>query len=365
MLAVTASKTYSQWLIDNPNFFDDLIEDGDIDEATVLSINKWYKYRIVCDDYKFTDFFERQLDLILPRYNKLVRLENTDFDALVNIYRERQVVGTGSEIGSESSNLSRTTTENATDAKTTTRTPDLTTENEGATSKTVDTDTTDSNDRSSTRTPNLTTTDNGTSSSSSITDTQNHTEGQNSSDTEGMSASVGKQNPQSISYSSGFDSDGMPSLDWGYPSNQSQNKNKSSNSGTNESDGTGSSDTTQSGTSANTNVLTGTDNTQELGYNEGTVDTNESGTSTNTETLTGTDVTVESGTHSRTGGFADEGGRDTEKTTSSTTREIFTGRDSLTPQDALKEAMAYVKSSSAFNWLKEQLEVCFLSVYDI
>ena len=142
MLAVTASKTYSQWLIDNPNFFDDFIEAGSIDEATVLSINKWYKYRVVCDDYKFTDFFERQLDLILPRYNKLVRLENTEFDALVNIYRERQVVGTGSEIGSETNNFTRENSESGSDSKNTTRTPNLTTANEGQTSSTSETDTT-------------------------------------------------------------------------------------------------------------------------------------------------------------------------------------------------------------------------------
>lgn len=365
MLALTASKTYTQWINNNPNFFDAFISSGDIDEATVRSINNWYKYRIICDDEKFTDFFERQLDLVLPRYNKLIRLENTDFDALVNIYRERQVAGTGSETGSDTNSLTRTITENVTDTKTTTRTPNLTTSNEGTTSKTIDTDTTDSGETSSTRTPNLTTTDSGTSSSSSSTETQNHTEGQNSNNAEGMSASVGKQNPQSISYSSGFDSDGMPALDWGYPSSQSQNKNKSSNSGTNESDGTGSSDTTQSGTSANTNALTGTDVTEGQNQNTGTVDTSESGTSTNDETLTGTDTTAESGTHSKMSGFSDEGARGTQKTTNNTTSEIFSGRDSLTPQAALKEAMSYVKMSSAFKWLKEQLEVCFLSIYDI
>ena len=365
MLAITASKTYSQWLIDNPNFFDEYLEDDLIDEATVLSINKWYKYRVICDDIRFTEFFERQLDLILPRYNKLLRQENVEFDALVNVYRERQVVDMGSELGSETSNLSRATTESGTDAKTTTRTPDLTTEKNGETTKTVDTDTTDSNDRSSTRTPNLTTTDNGTTSSTSETDTTNHTEGENSSESAGMNASVGKQNPQSISYASGFDSDGMPSLDWSYPSNQAQTKNRNETSGSNESNGTGSSDTTQSGSSANTNVLTGTDNTQDIGYSAGTLDTTENGTSENTETLTGTDTTVESGTHSRNGSIADEGSKDIERTTSNTKREIFTGRDGLTPQAALKEAMSYIKTSSSFVWLKDQLEVCFLSVYDI
>ena len=304
MLAVTASKTYSQWLIDNPNFFDDFIEAGDIDEATVLSINKWYKYRVVCDDYKFTDFFERQLDLILPRYNKLVRLENTEFDALVNIYRERQVVGTGSEIGSETNNFTRENSESGSNSKNTTRTPNLTTENEGQTSSTSETDTT------------------------------NHTEGENSNTSTGSNTSVAKQNPQSISYSGAAVGE-IPSLDWQYPSTQSQSENSGSNSGSNQSDGSGSSDTTQSGTSENT------------------------------ETLTGTDTTAETGSYSKEGGYSDAGSKDTEKTTSNTTREIFTGRDSLTPQDALKEAMAYVKTSSAFNWLKEQLEVCFLSVYDI
>lgn len=304
MLAVTASKSYSQWLIDNPNFFDDFIEAGDIDQATVLSINKWYKYRIICDDYKFTDFFERQLDLTLPIYNKLIRIENTEFDALVNTYRERQVVGSGSEAGYETNSLTRETGEAGSDTKTITRTPDLTTANEGQNSSTSETDTT------------------------------NHTEGENTSTSTGSNASVGKQNPQSISYT-GATVGEVPSLDWQYPSTQSQSENSSSNSGTNESDGTGSSDTTQSGTSENT------------------------------ETLTGTDTTVESGSYRKDGGYSDSGSKSTDKTISNTTNEIFSGRDNLTPQNALKEAMSYVKTSSAFKWLKEQLEVCFFSLYDI
>ena len=357
MLAVTASKTYSQWLIDNPNFFDDFIEAGDIDEATVLSINKWYKYRVVCDDYKFTDFFERQLEIMLPRYNKLVRLENTEFDAMVNAYRERQVVGTGSEIGSEDIDKVRTTDESSTDSGSSVRTPDLVVTDDGTNNGNVVTDSTNTN----TRTPNLTTTDTGTMSNTSTTENDNENHTTTDSGSTAMDASVAKQNPQSISYSSGFDSDGMPSLDWQYPSSQQQSKSRSDADSSVDTTGSSDTTTTQSGTNGNTNVMTGTDS------NSGTAntETDESRSLHNVNTTEGTDTTTTSETGRKEGTYTDSGSVDTTKTSSNTTREQWTGRDGLTPQAALRDAMSYVKGSSAFEWLRNGLEVCFLSVYDI
>lgn len=296
--------TYSEFLADNPTFWDDRLSDGDIDAATVASIGKWFRNRVVCDDFQFDNFFDRQLDLVLPRYNKLIRLENTEFDALVSIYRERQVTDTGSESGTENNSITK--------------------EGESSNSGSVTT----------IRTPNLRVEDDGETSSSSSTDTTSHSEGETTSSGETGNSSVSKQNPQSISYGSAVAGE-IPALDWSYPSSQQQSKGTNSGGTTSENDGTGSSDTTQSGTSGNVQTTTGTDTTAQT--------SSDSGTTSNSETSE----------------------REKAVTTSNLKREIFTGRDNLTPQDALREAMSYVKQSSAFAWLKEQLEVCFLSVYDI
>lgn len=305
MLPVTATKQYQTWKIENPDFFDDLISAGDIDEATVASIDKWFKYRTICDDVRFTEFFERQLELTLPRYNGLLRLEHTEFDALVNVYRERQVVDVSTSTGSETAVGSKL--RELEDAET----------------------------RSNLRTPDLTTTDEGSSTSASLAEGGSHNSTDTTGGTTNESVNVAKQNPQSISYS-GTTLGEIPDLDWQYPSAQNQSKNTMTYNDHNvDSTGTSNSDSSTSGMNENTNHLTGTD------------------TETNSSLRNSNDNIVDSNT------------LDKEAASNSTKREIFTGRDGLTPQAALTEAMRYVKTSSAFVWLKEQLEVCFLSVYDI
>lgn len=336
--------TYSEFMLDNPTFWDERLNDGDIDEATVNSIFKWFKHRIVCDDFRFDDYFDRQLDLVLPRYNKLVRLENTEFDALVNIYRERQVTDTGSETGSESNSIEKDNTVSRSGKTTTVRTPDL----EDETVRTPDLT------EHGVRTPELTVEDEGETSSAGHTDNTSHTDGTTNSNNTNDVSSVSKQNPQSISYGSSVAGE-IPALDWSYPSSQQQSHSESTGGGSNSSDGTGSSDSTQGGTNHNTQTTTGTD----------TNTTTTTGTDTSTTTRKGTEQTIQDIVDGTTTRGSDVGSKDTSLTKSNLKREIFTGRDSLTPQDALREAMAYVKQSSAFAWLKEQLEVCFLSVYDI
>ena len=336
--------TYSEFLSDNPTFWDERLNDGDIDEATVASIGKWFRNRIVCDDFQFDNFFDRQLDLVLPRYNKLVRLENTEFDALVNIYRERQVTDTGSETGSESNSIDKEGTVSRSGQNQKIVTPNL--EDETVRVPNLN--------EQSVRTPNLTVEDEGSTSSSSSTDTTSHTEGETTNNSTNDTASVSKQNPQSISYGSSAVGQ-VPALDWSYPSAQQQSHSDNSGGGTSESNGTGSSDTTQSGTSENTQTTTGTDTNVKT----------TTGRDTSTTTKTGTETTVETIADGTTSTGSETGSKDTSISKSNLKREIYTGRDGLTPQDALREAMSYVKQSSAFAWLKEQLEVCFLSVYDI
>ena len=145
---------------------------------------------------------------------------------------------------------------------------------------------------------------------------------------------MAKQNPQSISYEESTINE-IPGLNWSYPSTQQQSDGDNTTSNSSESEGTGHSDTVQSDTNSNTNRQTGTETTSDL----------------NTRNITGNET--ESGT------------KGTEKVKSGIIRSQWTGRDGLTPQAALSDAMKYIKNSSSFKWLKEQLEVCFLSVYDI
>lgn len=331
-LPITATKTLNQWFHDNPTFYDEMLLAGDIDEATIGSIHKWYGLRILCDDDNFDRFYERQLELALPRYNKLIRLENTEFDAMVNSYKERQVLDMGSEQGSETSEKTTglTATENIERDKSTTE-------------RIID-------DIANTkvRTPNITVEDEGSTSSTSNTDTESHTEGGTTSNGSNVNVSVSKQNPQSISYGQAAVGS-IPNLNWEYPSAQSQSEGNNTGATTSDNDSTGSTDTTQSGTSGNTQTTTGTDTNVETGQN--------------VKNKTGSEEDSESRTKGQNG--TENNDLETLKTNTNTRREQLTGREGLTPQAALREAMSYVKTSSAFAWLKEQLEICFLSVYDI
>lgn len=377
-MPITAEITYNQFLIDNPTFFDEKLEDGLIDEATVASIAKWFGKRIVCDDFNFDVFFDRQLDLVLPRYNKLIRLENTEFDAMVNAYRERQIVGTGSEtqdnsidkVTNKTDTLDKGTTEqrtlNLTEDidETKTRTPDLTVQD----TKNL----TEAKDETTTRTPDLTDNEiynnvhSQTDYNSYNLDTGKVDELSNS-DTSG----VAKQNPQSISYQGAAVGE-VPALDWQYPSSQTQGTGEthtvtdyqdrmSKHLGTDETTKDGSTTRTHTGEEETvvdgSKVTTGTDTTTTTGEDETILD--------HTKHNTGTDTKVTSGSDERTIAGTEGITEDKSKTTSDTIREQWTGRDNLTPQEALKSAMNYVKTSSAFAWLKDQLEVCFLTVYDI
>lgn len=348
---ITAQITYNQFLIDNPTFWDDRIEAGDIDEASVAYIQKWFGRRIVCDDFNFDIFFDRQLDLVLPRYNKLIRLENTEFDAMVNAYRERQITGTGSETTTGSADKTKTGTVDEDITKSKTETPNLTETETG--SKNVD------KEHEDTRTPNLVDEQKGTEINRTLGAVDNTKGGKIITDGSSDTAGVGKTNPQSISYQ-GAAVGSVPNLDWQYPSTQTQTEgtNHTEESYNNYVERTEYDDyETEKSFNGRQTEHKGTET------NEGTA--SEDTTTSRTKSNTGTKTTAE--TEARDVDTSETESTDTEgtKSTSDLIREIWTGRDQLTPQEALKSAMNYVKTSSAFAWLKDQLEVCFLSVYDI
>jgi hypothetical protein len=363
-----------------------------IDEATIGLIHKFFGLRVICDDVNFSRFYERQLDLVLPRYNKLLRFENTEFDALVNEYRERQLVGNASENSKESSDIEKTDAETRIDAITRVRTPNLTDtdistetgeydKNGTRTPDLTDSDTvseTTSNGRDITRTPDITVEENSenVSSSSSSSDSTSSSDGTTASTNNNVS--VAKQNPQSISYQ-GTAVGSVPDLDWQYPSSQQQGHSESESTSSNSSTSDNDTSTTGRNEGQTSQTTTGTEHTVEEADGEksqtgththtGTETNDEDGTDSRSRSATHTETGAETTTENRTGNKnvtgLQSGEIERSKVNNSTARERWTGRTDLTPQQALTTAMAYIKQSSAFVWLKEELEICFLSCYDI
>lgn len=153
-------------------------------------------------------------------------------------------------------------------------------------------------------------------------DTGNSYSASSSTSDEQSTKQAQKAAPQSIAYS-GTTAGKIPALDWGYMSGQQQQ------------DGEGSS------SSQSSSSTTGTED------------------STSTTTHTGTDTIAET-----TGGSIQESGS-LSGSDSNTTKEITTGRDGLTPQDAFLKARQWIVISDAFDWLKDELKDCFLGIAEV
>ena len=339
MLNVEATKTYSEYIDENPGTydgiiayaFDDLKNDWEavaVPDTTKATIMDWFKYRTVCDDVKFGTFFKRKMNICALRYANMLRIEMSAFDPLVADYMETEVKENQTRVsaGTEKNTKNSTNTNDSTSSSV--RTPDL-----------VFNDATAgiSNDASNRTTESeANTKDNGESS-----DNVTHT-----GSTNGKEAAMGKNAPQSISYANAA-AGSIPSLDWQYATNQTQTENTATDT---------SSDTTAHDDSRTT---VGTNNGSESGTNHGET------SGTNNRTEKGTDTT--SGTSKVTNVTTDiaSGDKSNTDTADAQKREIHTGRGGLTAQDAFKSAVRYIENSSAFEWLKDELEECFLSVYDI
>lgn len=329
-----------------------------IPEALKQTINDWFWYREVCSDDKFNWYFNRVLNGCYSRYNQLLRIQPgiSDYDWLVQNYKELQTMKSESGSTSKISSTDKTTslTESGTNGNTRTMN----------TTDTTDKDTTDSKTHGGTLTTattyGKTSTNSGTlknegdrTETGSISDS-----GSNSSSSDQMN--LGKSNPQSISYSGA--TSGMPSgLDWSYPG--SQGEQKVSSSGTDSNTRTFNNhkttdDFTQ--TDARSNALGGTDRTVNTDART------ESGAGTEDSSVTHTGTITDAGTNSasKSGTEGIEGEETTSTTGSSTDRTIETGRN-VDIATLLTNAKQFIIATTAWSWLKEQLEPCFMGVYDI
>lgn len=237
------------------------------------------------------------------------------------------------------------------------------------------------------------------------------------------SRTLDKANPQSSSYSAGFgitplytpaSGSGSPGaaepaagLDWTYPGAQSENSSarESGSHGESERDDTltynnlrdteggtdtrtestttthGGADTeereesatvtgeaTEATESTTTHGGTDREETEHTTTHSGMDATTRQETTTHNGTDTRTDATTHSGTVSDSGtGTARQTttGRDTTTTTGSDERKfISTGRHEA-PADLLARAVAYIQGTDAWEWLRRQLEPCFMGVYEV
>lgn len=340
ILQVNSNKTFNEYLTDNPNLYDGVdgyswsdaenrwVDTG-VTNTTKALIQEWFGMRNVCDDTKFSTMFRRKMNICALRYAQLSRIELSAFDPLVADYMERQTIESSTRTASGSSNHtgSGTTEQDGTDSST--RTPNLT------------------DAHTDTRTPNLTESVEG-----ETTGTSSTTQGGSDTTTESGSTNathkeMSKQAPQSISYAGGGVGGALPTMDWQYATAQGQSEDSSGDSKTS----TVQHGATESGTTGGTNEQTTT--------HTGTEQTVGQDTHTGTETTAHTNHTE--GTHSDTA----QDTTSSSETGSGDRREISTGRGGLTPQEAFSKAVSYLRTSSAFEWLKGEMEECFLSVYDI
>ena len=328
ILQVNSNKTFNEYLTDNPNLYDGVdgytwsdaenkwVDTG-VTNATKALIQEWFGMRNVCDDTKFSTMFRRKMNICALRYAQLSRIELSAFDPLVADYVERQTIESSTRTASGSSNHTGSGSMEQDGTDSSTRTPNLTESVEGETTGTS----------SNTKGGSDITTDSGS------TDTT-HKE-------------MSKQAPQSISYAGGGVGGALPTLDWQYATSQGQSEDNSKESKTS----TVQHGATESGTTGGTNEQTTT--------HTGTEQTVGQDTHTGTETTSHTNHAE--GTHSDTA----QDTTSSSETGSGDRREISTGRGGLTPQEAFSKAVSYLRTSSAFEWLRGEMEECFLSVYDI
>lgn len=342
-------------------------------------ITSWYQFRNVCDDEKFGAMFDRVLNRDYDRYEELLRIDPTisDYDWLVQRYRERLlervnngsivsggeasttseteyghtigVTGRGSDV--EETEYGHTIAEAITDDKSTTRTLNTT--------KKTDQD--DSESESLRRT--------GTNVSETVSDSNGSEHGADYTDTND-NKTMGKDMPMSNSYAG---ASGVPGvLDWSNPSTQAEVTGEVHRSydASNPGESTGHSESTTTETPDETNARTITRDNSTTEKDTGTVTDVVDGDKTSNVTNGGTDtktITKGSGSDTTHGGTdtttVTKQGEETKTTSQNgTDKEIYTGRDE-DPAKILRRASAYISNSSAWEWLKSRLDVCFIQVY--
>lgn len=268
----------------------------DMDEATNRDLYTFFQYRELKDNSQF--FFWQVWRIYGEQYNRQLRDESVNYDAMVTEYLERETRGKtdGTETGNNSGTVSKTGENNETHGRDTNST------------------------RNTARDINTTETTEGNSTDSGQND------GHTTETTEGKE--ISKTNPMAVSY--GTTTPGtIPALDWASADGQRQTL----------TDTTG----TTSDTTSNTHKE------DENTTNKGTITDSENGG----ETMTGTDhadTKEHQDTSSSSSISRSENRRD---------RERETGRHGYSPAELLEKSRSYILKTKSFQWLCERFNNCF------
>lgn len=313
------------------------------------AVAMWFLSREVCNDVNFIRFFQRVIIRDFGQYLQLLRIEPNiaEYDWLVQNYNEAmtETTGTTSETrgNTKTNNLtdSNTRTNNLTDTKSASETgTDEQTVTYGNTDTRTATDALLHGHKTVTAGDTLT-----------IASGSDSTARDTASDTKGLA----KDNPMSISYQSGVDIAGGDSLAWDYPSAQTEQATTTDDDTVvtygRRDTGTTSAETTNSGTD--------TRSISDALAHTGTVGTERETSKGVAETDTHTGTVTDVGTH--TGTVTDAG--TASGTKSDVRKHINTGRN-IDVSTLLMNATSFIINSSAFEWMRQRLEPCFMAIYD-
>ena len=136
MLNVEATKTYSEYIDENPRTYDGIIayafddskndwEPVEVPDTTKATLMDWFQYRTVCDDVKFGTFFKRKMNICALRYANMLRIEMSAFDPLVADYMETEVRENQTRVASGTETNMKNSTNTNDNTSSSVRTPDL------------------------------------------------------------------------------------------------------------------------------------------------------------------------------------------------------------------------------------------------
>lgn len=382
------------------------------------TINDWFQFREVVDDDKFAVYFKRVLNRDYNRYKELLRIEPgyAHYDWLVKNYKERiyETDSTENEKHDITANETRTkNTENNTseiiDGTTTTgktfndaRTEKTTLSGKDTLTNTGTSTNNGTNTIDETTTPNTTTetTDTRKTTNSEESNTTTTTTGNKQTDDIGAGfntiAELGKALPQEtsgnvsrmlITNTPGFLIQPVNVLTGlntdAYSSYQEQGTIDGKEGQTNEqyddnttTEGTNSKTLDDSGTK--TEKETGTIKTDGTSSFENTLTnnlTNETnygkiedvvygGNTSEDQNEKQDKTTTLQGTIEENASKDNTSNKNIDKTASFKTKELYTGRD-MEPAVMLQNAVDFITATSAWAWLQNRLEVCFMAIYEI
>ncbi len=359
-IQVNDFKTLEEWLLDNPtaNIFQDM------DPATEKLVKDHFMFRRVCDNQRFGHYFKRTYAEIELQYLNYLKIEKIDINPLLTVVeasstgRSTKTTNTTSVTNTGNNTQTQTNTGNITESLTGTST----TNNDTVVTVTGEVD--NSITGITTETRDSDTTSNTTTSQDTVTTTTNESTTTDVKDEKNNTKNLQGTTPQSSTYATVDPVTGMPAnLNWGYTSVQAQTLSNV--------------DTTTTTTTDSEEGVIGSVNTTTTG----TIGVEETGTTntTTTSAMDSSETSTTDGTVATTDNRTVTTSKDDEisvvnnitgSTETTNSSEIcdkdYTNREvqGEAAQDLLKRAISYIKGTNAIRWLFDELEICFLNIFE-